>query len=60
VPPQKNELDVVPHTYTPVIPATQEAEAGGPRSWAGLGKVSVRPYEKNKLKAKRAGAWLKW
>jgi hypothetical protein len=45
--------------YEPGVPAILEAEAG--RSWckAGLGK-SVRPYLKNKQKAKSLDTWLKW
>jgi hypothetical protein len=38
--------------YTPLIPATQEAETGGSWFEASLAKVSMRPYLKNKLKAK--------
>jgi hypothetical protein len=44
----------------PIIPATQEAEVGGlwlkasPRQ-----KHEMRPYLKNKLKAKRLELWLK-
>jgi hypothetical protein len=41
--------------YIPVIPATQEAEVGRSPFEAILGKVSMRPYLKNKLKQKRAG-----
>jgi hypothetical protein len=44
----------------PVIPATLEVEAGGSRFKAIPGKVSVKSYLKNKLKAKRLGTWLKW
>jgi hypothetical protein len=33
-----------------VAPATWEAAVGGPPSKASLGKVSARPYLKNKLK----------
>jgi hypothetical protein len=38
----------------PVIPATWETEVGGSWYQASLGK-RVRPYLKNKLKAKRTG-----
>jgi hypothetical protein len=36
----------------PVVPVKWEAEAGGSQLEASLGKVSVRPYLKNKLNAK--------
>jgi hypothetical protein len=35
-----------------VYPATWEVEVGGFLSQTNLGKVGVRPYLKNKLKAK--------
>jgi hypothetical protein len=46
--------------FTPIIPATWEAEVG--RWWlkTSLGKVSVRPYLKSKLTATGPGVWLKW
>jgi hypothetical protein len=37
-----------------------EAEVGGSWFKASPGKVSVRPYLKNKLKSERTGPWLKW
>jgi hypothetical protein len=40
----------------PVIPATWEVEVGGSQFKANQGKVSWRPYLKNKLKAKELGA----
>jgi hypothetical protein len=43
-----------------VIPATQEVQVGELRSEASLGKVIVRLYLKNKLKAKRVGVRHKW
>jgi hypothetical protein len=42
----------------PIIPATQEAEAGGSQPKAGLDKT-IETYLKNKLKNKTNGAWLK-
>jgi hypothetical protein len=36
-----------------VIPATQEAVVGGSRFETGPGKVTMRPYLKNKYKKKR-------
>jgi hypothetical protein len=39
--------------FTPVIPATQEAEIGRSKFEAGLGKVSTISYLKNKLKSKQ-------
>jgi hypothetical protein len=44
----------------PVIPTAQEAEIGGSQFMASLGKVTVRPYLKNKLKTKSLGWRLKW
>jgi hypothetical protein len=41
-----------------IIPVTLEAGIGELRSEANL-DTSLRPYLKNKLKAKRLGAWLK-
>jgi hypothetical protein len=41
--------------HMPVIPTTQELEVGGLRFQANLGKVSMRPYMKNKLKPKDLG-----
>jgi hypothetical protein len=41
-----------------MISATQEVEVGGLWSEAGPGK-SLRPYLKNKPKAKGLGVWLK-
>jgi hypothetical protein len=43
--------------YVAIIPATQ-VEVG--LSWfeAGLGRVSLRPYLENKVKAKRLETWL--
>jgi hypothetical protein len=43
-----------------VILVTWEAETRGPKSKADLVKVSLRPYLKNKLKAKGPRVWLKW
>jgi hypothetical protein len=43
-----------------IIPPTQEAEVGGLRFKACLGKFSMRSYLKNKVKAKSLEAWLKW
>jgi hypothetical protein len=39
----------------PIIPPTQKAEVGGLQFEAGPGKVSMRSYLKNKLKAKELG-----
>jgi hypothetical protein len=39
----------------PIIPANWEAEAGESCSKADLGKISKRPYLKNRLKPKMAG-----
>jgi hypothetical protein len=41
-----------------MVPATKE-ETGGTQSKASPGKVSGRPYLKNKLKAKGLSAWGK-
>jgi hypothetical protein len=43
-----------------VVIATWEAAVGESWSEASLGTVSVRPYPKNKLKAKRLEVQLKW
>jgi hypothetical protein len=40
---------------TPVIPANWEVEVGGMQSEADPGKVSRKPYLKNKLKPKDWG-----
>jgi hypothetical protein len=56
-PHHKRKLGVV---VIPVVPATQEAEVGGSRFEVNLGKVSMRLYLKNKLKAKRLMMWFKW
>jgi hypothetical protein len=39
--------------FAPVSPATQEGEVRGLQLKASLGKVSTRPYLKNKLKIKK-------
>jgi hypothetical protein len=46
--------------YLSVIPATQKVETRGSRPEASSGKVSIRPYLKNELRAKGVGACLKW
>jgi hypothetical protein len=47
--------------FMPIIPPTQKAEVGGLQFEAGPGKVSMRSYLKNKLKAKTGlGSQLKW
>jgi hypothetical protein len=43
-----------------VVPAIWQLELGGSQLEASLDKVSVRPYLKNKLKAKGREVWLKW
>jgi hypothetical protein len=43
----------------PAVSVTQGAEKGGSRFEASQGKVSARPFLKNKLKLKGLGAWLK-
>jgi hypothetical protein len=45
-----------------IIPAIaiQKAEVGGSQFKISPGKISVRTYLKNKLKAKGLGARLKW
>jgi hypothetical protein len=42
-----------------IIPALREVEVGGSQSEASLSK-SLRPYLKNKLRAKGLGVWLEW
>jgi hypothetical protein len=44
---------------TAVIPSTQEVEVEGWCSEPSQDK-SIRPYLKNKLKAKGLAMWLKW
>jgi hypothetical protein len=45
-----DQSDVAAHTCNPRV-----AEKGGSRFAASPGKVSIRPYLKNKLKVKRLG-----
>jgi hypothetical protein len=45
--------------YIPIIPATLEAQIGGSQFKTSSGKVSMRPYLKNKLKGKRLQVWLR-
>jgi hypothetical protein len=43
-----------------LVPVTWEAKTGGSEFKTSPGKVSVRTYLKNKLKAGELGVWLKW
>jgi hypothetical protein len=44
----------------PIIPTTMEVEIGVLGFKASLGKVSGRPYLRNKTNAKRLGTVFKW
>jgi hypothetical protein len=54
------KIVITRHGHMPVIQAIQEAQVEQPYSKANLGKVSLRPYLKNKLKIKGLGTRLKW
>jgi hypothetical protein len=43
-----------------VTPGTQKAKVGGSWFKVSPGKVTMRPYVRNKLRATVFGVWLKW